>query len=257
VLASANRPLVAVAVDWSGARAASGQKKKIWWAQVSEQGAVALRNGRTRAEVVEELLELSRDVDLIVGLDFAFSLPAWFMQQQGWTRAAELWSAEPESWLDGPRLPFWRSGKPDLPEHFRQTEISAPRPGGRGPTSVFQCVGASQVGPGSLRGMGALARLQLSGFAIWPFDAPGAHTVLEIYPRVLAGGVKGDPAARRAALEAAGAPEPWCAAGEESDDAFDAAISALALWRDRDAIQALPAATDPTECLEGRIWVPA
>jgi hypothetical protein len=41
-----------------------------------------------------------------------------------------------------------------------------------------------------------------------------------------------------------------------SEDAFDAAVSALVMDRHRDALSALRATTDLAEAIEGRIWRP-
>jgi hypothetical protein len=42
---------------------------------------VRLENGRTRTEIVEALVaEKERDPHLMVGFDFAFSLPAWYLR---------------------------------------------------------------------------------------------------------------------------------------------------------------------------------
>jgi len=46
------------------------------------------------------------------------------------------------------------------------------------------------------------------------------------------------------------------ARAEQSEDAFDAAVSALIMDRHRDALASLPAARDELEQLEGRIWIP-
>ena len=40
-----------------------------------------------------------------------------------------------------------------------------------------------------------------------------------------------------------------------SDDAFDAVVSALAMWERRSELRALEPATDPTARLEGEIWL--
>lgn len=71
----------------------------------------------------------------------------------------------------------------DRPQ-FRQTELDV-RARGIRPKSVFQLVGAGQVGRGSLYGMQALHRLAAAGFRIWPFDPPGRPLVVEIFPRLL------------------------------------------------------------------------
>jgi hypothetical protein len=46
------------------------------------------------------------------------------------------------------------------------------------------------------------------------------------------------------------------AAGERSDDAFDALTAAVAMWDRRAALAALPPARSAEERREGRIWWP-
>src|SRR5688572_17311154 len=136
------------------------------------------------------------DPNMVIGLDFAFSMPAWFLEQRGITSAAELWALadrEADDWLAACAWPFWgRPGVPcpkDLPDPLRRTDRDVPRTGSIRPKSVFQVGGAGAVGTGSLRGMRTLHRLRAAGFSIWPFDPPGWPRVVEIYPRLLTGPV--------------------------------------------------------------------
>src|ERR1700722_8958040 len=105
-----------VAVDWSGA--AAGAAAKIWSAQVIDGELVALRNGRSRAEVTEDLVALrARSPDgLVVGLDFSFSLPAWFLRAHCCATVDDLWQLSArmgEQWLAECLPPFW--GRPGCP----------------------------------------------------------------------------------------------------------------------------------------------
>jgi hypothetical protein len=217
----------ALGVDWSGARA--GERRAIWVAEAVEGRLVRLECGRSREELVEHLLEeAGRDPELVVGLDFAFSLPGWFLRTRGVEDVAEAWDLvahEAEEWLSDPRPPFWRTRRPPGPTAFRRTELEC---GGR-PKSVFQLVGAGQVGTGSLRGIPFLRRLR-ERFAIWPFDASRPPVVVEIYPRL-----------------------HRSAAGDyPNEHARDAAVSALAMSRWPGDWRRLP--RDPAYSLEGRIW---
>ena len=87
--------------------------------------------------------------------------------------------------------------------------------------------------------MPLLARLREHGFAIWPFDGPGARTALEIYPsrlrRLLA-----DPGRRAYA----------------SPHERDAVESARVMWEHRESFAGLSAATDPVTLIEGDVWMP-
>lgn len=253
-----------IAVDWSGA--ARRASRTIWLASVRDGVVERLENGRDRDQVADFLLEeRSRDPRMVVGLDFAFSLPAWFLAERGFASAKELWAeadAEGEHWLAQCEPPFWgRPGKrrPELAAHLRRTDHDVPAIGGIRPKSPFQVGGAGAVGTGSIRGMPILRRLRAGGFAIWPFDAPEASTVVEIYPRLLTDVVRKSSAAARAAYLLERFPSldpPHRTDAERSEDAFDALVSALVMERHAAALGALPLARDAHDRCEGRIWVP-
>lgn len=109
--------------------------------------------------------------------------------------------------------------------------------------------------------MPLLLRLREAGFAIWPFDAAGPSTwprVVEIYPRLLTGPVaKSQEAARRAYVAALGWPSDpsWAEQLVASEDAFDAALSALGMARGAAGLVDLPP-VPPEAALEGWIWDP-
>jgi hypothetical protein len=197
-----------------------------------------------------------------VGLDFAFSLPRWFLDENRLAGPGELWrhmTDHADHWL-APERPFWRAanaGRPPRNREFRQTdgELGAR---GRHPSSPFKLVGPSQVGSGSLRGMPHLAELERAKFNIWPFSA-GLPLVVEIYPAALgqltrksdpqeiAHAVRGD---RRI-------PAEWKAHAACSQDAFDAAVSALRMAEHVEEFARLrPAKGGSRYALEGRIWMP-
>jgi hypothetical protein len=256
-----------VAIDWSGAM--QGAERRIWWAEARAGRLTNLTSGRGRTRLVADLIaEARHDDQLIVGLDFAFSMPIWFVRELGLSSAPEVWSAvrtHGETWLQRCEAPFWgRAGRPrPVPSAaepwLRVTEQVCPRVAGIGPKSVFQIGGAGAVGTGSLRGMAALDELRRAGFAIWPFDEPRLPLVVEIYPRILTGAVaKSRPSARRAYLCA----QPGSMSGElwapaiGSEDAFDAALSAVAMDRAVGELTALSPAQDPMTRVEGAIWYP-
>ena len=248
-----------VAVDWSGDSTASGQRRHIWMATAHDGVLTELSAGRTRQQVVDALLARAELVtDLVVGLDFAFSYPAWFLTDRGLGSAPELWelvAEQGEAWLASCQPPFWgRPGaaKPRLAADFRATELDTVPA-----KSVFQVGGAGAVGTGSIRGMPFLRRLRDGGFRIWPFDPPGRPSVVEIYPRALTGAVtKSDPRARAAFLERLELEPGLRQLAESSEDAFDAAVSSLAMSRCGDELASLDTVTDPTVLLEGAIWKP-
>lgn len=248
-----------VAVDWSGSVGAAAQRRRIWTATARSGGLRTLRGGCSRREVIDGVLELaSTSAELVVGLDFAFSFPAWFLHHLGVGTAHDLWrlvGEEGEPWLRRCAAPFWGRpgvGRPVLVEHLRRTE------GAHAPAkSVFQIGGAGAVGTGSIRGMPFLAELHDAGFSVWPFDPPGLPAVLEIYPRAFTGAVrKSDPVDRRRYLAELPLPPALRLAAESGEDAFDAAVSALAMSRAEDQLRSLPPAKDRVMLLEGEIWVP-
>lgn len=254
-----------VAVDWSGA--ARGAHRKIWTAEVEDGQLLALTSGRSRKEVIRYLIEqATRRSDLVVGLDFAFSLPAWFLKARDLEAARELWEAardRGEKWLDQCAPPFWgRPGtsKPDLPAHFRVTENRVREVTGSQPKSPFQIGGAGAVGTGSIRGMPHLLEVDRGGFSIWPFDEPQFPLVVEIYPRLLTGPVvKSDRSSRRAYLQRhhPDLPADQRQTIAKSDDAFDAAVSALVLSENERALRALDRPeTSTVRQKEGAIWWP-
>ena len=250
-----------IAIDWSGR--AKGAAEYIWTAVVDRGRLVDLYNGRERHEVVAHLVEtIAPGERTVIGFDFAFSFPAWYCRQRGWRSGRDVWLAmrsEAKPLLDACEPPFWgRPGKPAVPlESALRLTDAIP---GATPKSVFQIGGAGAVGTGSLRGMEHLADLADAGFSIWPFDAPGWPRVVEIYPRLFTPGLvkrrhrerlhwlrQRFPEQDRGLIERA--------AG--SEDALDAAASALVMWRHAGAIEALAELDqDAPERLEGAIWRP-
>jgi len=214
--------------------------------------------------VVSELIVMAGSSrELVVGFDFATSMPAWFLEQRGLRSAHELWSlvaSDGEDWLRTCDPPFWGlpgKKKIELGNPYRRTEAGCKPVAGIAPKSVFQISGPGSVGRGSLRGMHHLRDLYDAGFSIWPFDPPGLPLVVEIYPRVLTGAVtKTDPAARREYLKKWSIPPGLLVLAEGSDDAFDAAISALVMSQHSDELRNLRQTKDPVVMKEGEIWIP-
>jgi hypothetical protein len=212
-----------VGVDWSGDQG-PGQRRKIWagvW--IASTGKVLLESGRTRDELMDWLVELAKETPrMVVGFDFTFSYPAWFLRELGIASAPEFWrlvaDGQGEKWLhkDCEDGRFWgRAGSRRLgkkPAEFcgehahrmlRRAEtalkvraemrdpLQIARIAGIAPKSVFQIGGAGAVGTASLRGMPGLLRLRSAGFRIWPYDAPSVKKplVVEIYTRLMTGAV--------------------------------------------------------------------
>jgi len=257
-----------VAVDWSGRRGPD-QKRFIWVAEAVDGELVRLENGRSRSDVVDWLIaEARRDPNLIVGIDCAFSLPAWYLEERGLT-AKELWVILADealtpamkelglaNWFEDPEPPFWRKNKAATgltpAQEFRRTDALA-RAAGAQAKSIFQLVGAGHVGRGSLYGMQAAHRLSADGFNIWPFDRPEMPLVVEIYPRLFMGPVnKSSPTERARFLESVPMASQFHVLAAASEDAFDAAISAIGMAAAVDELPNLP--EEPEYALEGKMW---
>jgi hypothetical protein len=250
-----------IAVDWSGDSHLA--RSRIYLAEANEPGRLTrLTAGRTRAELTEHL---SQTRAAAIGLDFGFSFPHTFLDQLGVRSAPELWRLaveHGEAWIAACEQPFWgRPGRPRTTDaQWRKTEISIPRVAGIAPKSMFQIGGAGAVGTGSIRGMPLLLALHASGARIWPYTHRGTPTVVEIYPRLLTGPVhKSNAHARRALLDER---YPHLQAefrdvATASEDAFDAAVSALVMIEHVQELTCLPAEADPNLRREGRIWHPA
>jgi hypothetical protein len=218
-----------IAIDWSGARRAKG----IWLAVVTGGRVTTSRALANREDAIAYVTDLA--APFIAGFDFSFGVPEWFAHAQGCTTIDDVWARatrDGETWLS-PTPPFWRSRCDVAPEQrFRRCETRYPSA-----KSIFQLVGNGQVGAGSVRGMPHLSRLRAAGVAIWPFDAAGERTAFEIYPSAL----------RREVPDAG----PFTNEHER-----DAVCSALVMWRHRETVAALRAATDPTTRIEGDVWAP-
>jgi hypothetical protein len=254
----------AIAVDWSGAT--HNARSHIWLAEAHKPGQlVRLESGRDRAEVCQHLLSLPPEAT-VVGFDFAFSFPVWFVRHVGAATTPDLWAhavAHGEEWLSRCEPPFW--GRPGCPRPLpagpalRQTDLGVPRTAGIAPKSIFQIGGAGAVGTGSIRGMPLLRRLNAAGATIWPFTSGNGPVVVEIYPRLMTGPVNKSNPNERERLLARRYPtlaDEHRRAAILSEDAFDAAVSALVMIEHIADLNRLPPEGDARVRLEGRIWHP-
>jgi hypothetical protein len=250
-----------LAVDWSGAVA--NARAGIRVAEARDGRLVSVRGDLDRDGVADHVLALADRGPVTVGIDFSFALPAWFARERGCDDVDALWSLvaeEGEGWLRTEPPPFWGRttrrppADPRRPP-FRETEEHV-RSLGLAPKSTFQIGGAGAVGTGSLRGMPHLARLRAAGVAVWPFDAAGEATVVEVYPSVWTSGARRLPVTRRAVA----AQDPRVApdlrdAVAASEHAFDAAVTALAMAAHDDELRTLPAGSG-AQAIEGSLWLP-
>jgi hypothetical protein len=263
-----------IAVDWSGRKV--GAEDSIAIAECSADGLRLVGKGRDREATIGYLIDRAAgDPGLVVGLDFAFSAPAWFVDAVGASDGPGFWQIveeRGEDWLAGEPVfadgvlpggtsPFFgRAGsrRPSGVALHRGTEggLGAADPTAT-PKSFFQIGGPGAVGTMSIRGMPWLRRLAEAGFRIWPFHEPepGRPTVVEIYPRALTGITgKGSPeACRRVLAEFGDLIDPGLVEQiAADDDLFDAAVSAAVMWRRRGDFERLGAG----DRREGKIWLP-
>jgi hypothetical protein len=263
-------PQCVIAVDWSGAR---DPRRTLWLAEHTSAGIVALESGFTHAAIHERLVSVvsrhrAAGTSVAIGLDFAFGFPSVFAERHRLHAIDDVWAQaerEGDAWLRCDVPPFWgragmRATRADGWGGARATDAMVRTLGLGHPKSPYQVTGAGAVGSSSIRGMSVLRALRAAGAAIWPFDAPGQITVMELYPRVATGAVvKRDKAAREAWL-AQHAPElssTHAVTASVSEDAFDAVAAARFLWQHRADVTHTAAPDDPRIPLEGAIWVPS
>ncbi|SDG02334.1 hypothetical protein [Terriglobus roseus] len=285
-------PSTIIAIDWSGRVDPAGQRRHIV-AATWRAGKVRVESGRTRDEIAEWLIaQAKKDPAMVVGFDFCFSFPAWFLREVNVTSAPAFWhvvAEHGERWLsrENEDRRFW--GKPhkrpaefsgeQLHRMLRATDIDcklaahipeeerALRVKGITPKSVFQIGGSGSVGTASLRGMKTLQQLHEAGFRIWPFDRPkaGEPLIVEMYTRLNTGPVHKSNAEARAAYLARKRKEDAAysqlrsaaiAKAKASEDAFDALISCMVMAEHREQFYNLGKPRDPAYALEGWTWAP-
>lgn len=242
-----------VGIDWSGA---NGRWQAGIAVAVADAGASRPKlmpgpgpDGRwSRAEVAAFIVEEAARAPTLFGLDFAFGFP---LNPDGscweWEHA-ETWSGGAENFYGGAFFRDLRAPHADLVNApgrrgvgyraslLRLTDRRAALLKGCTPQSVFNAVGAAQVGPSSISGMRLLRALRSQGapVSIWPFEPlrDGGSALVEVFPRYLAIAAGGSPTLRdrdnlNAALVAHGS-QPVDAAPRNEDEG-DALLAAAAL----------------------------
>jgi hypothetical protein len=261
------RSLRCVAVDWSGRT--SGAQETIWIAAARDGELEFLENGRSRESTVDWVIDAARsDPNLVAGFDFCFSFPRWYCERRGWRDGPQVWrgvsGAAGEALLACEASPFWGRSTPRPAFDPDEPQLRVTEAGSLRGKSIFQIGGAGAVGTGSLRGMPLLLRLRGAGFSIWPFDCPAVTpAVVELYPRRLYPPATGLPRLSKRSWSSRHAhlqqwfprhPRPLLERAAGSEDAFDAAVSALVMSAHAKQLRALPARSDQT--LEGMVWDP-
>lgn len=282
-----------VGIDWSGA--ASSRLPGLRVARWTDGEAVpALLDGPRRGglwrreDVLDWLVARAGDGRrTLVGIDFAFAYAyadagAYFPGHDASpSDAAALWAFVDRLAGGGADLyggGVYGPGSPVAPYYLtpagrgsryvlrrRRTEracaaVTSPHP-------VFKCVGAANVGTGSLAGMRLLRRLRTvlgAGVRIWPFTGAESAplTVVEIFPRLYFRLAGQDPRAWRdrpvidAVLRRFGSAAPPASWTPASEDEADAMVSAAALRHlaRRGAIWHPPGLTRGVASTEGWIF---
>jgi hypothetical protein len=101
------------AIDWSGRK--SNSKEYIWRARSSKPDCLEeLVNGFDRDATANFLIAICKEnPQTVVGLDFAFSFPAWFHRKKRLRSAHSLWRmAAREAEKLGERMPVAVLGTP-------------------------------------------------------------------------------------------------------------------------------------------------
>lgn len=201
-----------LAIDWSGAMGERQRGIQIAYVDnQSDTGPVLMRlpdaKNWGRVVIKNLLSKLARaDQRTLVGMDFCFSVPwpdegplpegqhqvetvegLWELVEAICSGEAHYYAGPAIRNLNSAFSPYIlcdRYRGPDFRfDRFRDTERQlSPKP-----ASIYHCMGAKQVGPGSFAGMrmfNALRTVNDPRIAIWPFDAiDNANVVLcEIYP---------------------------------------------------------------------------
>jgi len=202
-----------VAIDWTGAK---GCRHKAIEVAICEAGNTAPVRITPPAkywsrEAVLEFVKAQASTRTLIGFDFSFAPPfadrGCFLANTPAATGTEFWAFVDAAATDedlgasgfiegglrphfyfgsdcGPKAPYLRLRVAEA--LLRERKIGTP-------SSLFDCIGAGQVGKGSFAGMRLLHRLRTAEVPVWPFD-PKPDTgplVVEIYPRTflrLAGG---------------------------------------------------------------------
>lgn len=192
-----------VGIDWSGNKEKWQKGLKIAVARpgsrppklVSGPGPKERWSRTAAISWIGDLVEKER---ALIGLDFAFGYPACGIELS-WEYAEQICSGD-ENFYGGK---FFRAGdalhshllnspwvvrSQPFVAHLRATEDAAAKTKGATPQSIFNAVGAAQVGPSSISGMRALLHVRQSfgsRVSIWPFDEieRDRSLIVEIFPR--------------------------------------------------------------------------
>ena len=206
-----------VAIDWSGARLPSAQRRAIVRCVVERRAGdrqvIVLEGGRDRQEIVAWLADVAKDgVPTLVGLDFPFAYAAPFLDHLGAADFVALLACmaslggsrssrpappssrgAPASASDDQLHAFvatcgewWgRWGRRDDLTRRQVERVPATR-GAESPLRAlkhgrgYRFVGPRQVGKAAITGLAALAALKarVPDARMWPFEDPGGASLV-------------------------------------------------------------------------------
>jgi hypothetical protein len=195
-----------VGIDWSGASGPLQQGLKVAVAEPGHRApqlvpGLGRKDRWSREAVVHWIADTVRARRALIGLDFAFGFPAaaippgafdWDYVDLICKGAANFYGG---AFFRTPDLQHSHLvNSPWLPKqsysagHLRATDFAAAKTRGARPQSIYNAVGAAQVGPSSISGMRALRDLKRTSsdvMAIWPFDElrDDKSVIVEIFPR--------------------------------------------------------------------------
>lgn len=254
-------------IDWSGAKGPRLKGLQVAECRASDQAAPVLLEGPQRggfwrrADVLELVAgRVSAGERVLVGIDFAFAyahhdVGAYFPGgDQSPATARDLWHyvdgfggadddfygariyAEGSPVRDHYMAPSWKGARYTFRQRVTERACRAQH---TSPHPVFKCIGAANVGTGSLAGMRMLHHLGRrlgNRVRVWPFDGtrPDGPTVCEIFPRLYFKRAGLDPRAWRepstidAVLSAYGS-YSYRGSALDTEDKADAVVSAAAL----------------------------
>jgi hypothetical protein len=249
-----------VGIDWSGNKERLQKGLKI---AVARPGSKAPKlvdglgsKGRwSRADAVRWIKNLTKNERALIGMDFAFGFPPcgipldWEYVERMCCNDANFYGGEFFRAINAPHSHLvnspWVPRTHPLVGHRRATEYAAGEVKGATPQSIFNAIGAAQVGPSSISGMRVLLHFKVNCgdfLSIWPFgEIDGERSaVVEVFPRYFPLSHKLSPKmfdhkALNVALAAFGsAPTTVPPASEDEGDALVTAAALRALSTDDD-----------------------
>lgn len=192
-----------VGIDWSGNKKKWQNGLKIAYAAPGSSAPELVDgegpDGRwSRTDAILWIKDLICRKRALIGLDFAFGFPKCGVSLD-WEYIERLCGDE-ENFYGGKFFRAsdaehshlvnspWIARRGAFIGHLRETERAAGRTTGARPQSVFNAVGAAQVGPSSISGMRALLHLKRDcgdQMSIWPFDDFDCRrsVIVEVFPR--------------------------------------------------------------------------